>query len=310
MKITDLHEDIAYASQKMDVVNGSLQSSIHLLSRFESAFVLSSIFPFFASLHPSSSKSGSKTETFEHVNIPDATVFMEQINFHMLLEKKGKIKLVRTSDDIDEPGVKLLLAMEGSDILRLPEDIFTLYSMGIRSIGLSWNYDNKFAASYLSTKDYGLTGSGQTLVSFCKDLGVAVDLSHASMRTIKDVLAMEHGPIFISHGNADAVFHHPRNYPDQIIREVAAEGGIIGVTGIRTTLGFQQDFEAYLNHLKHMGEVAGWDHVAVGSDLLGVDNPVTGLEDISKFGKLEGSLGNRSDDVLWRNGVNFFRKIL
>ncbi len=310
MNFTDLHEDIAYSSQKMDVVDGSGQSSIKLLSKFNSAFILSSIFPFFSSIHPVVNKLDHTNSKFEHVNIPDWNVMMEQINFHILLERAGKVRLVRRKEDLEESGVKLLLAMEGSDVLRLPEDIFLIYSLGIRSVGLCWNYDNKFAASYLSGKDFGLTEFGRQLVSFCKDLGIAVDLSHASRKTIEDVLYTEHGSIFISHGNPDAVFKHARNYSDDIIRAIAHQGGIIGITGIRSTLGFGQDIDTFVKHIEHVGEVAGWDHVAIGSDLLGVDNPVAGLEDVSKFQDLAVRLGSRADGVLWRNGLNFFRKIL
>ena len=310
MNFTDLHEDIAYSSQKIDVIDGLEQSSIKLLSRFDSAFILSSIFPFFPSMRPSETESGSSGGTFDHYNIPDWNVMMEQISFHMLLERARKIKLVRRKEDLDESGIKLLLAMEGTDVLRLPEDIFTIHALGVRSVGLSWNYDNKFAASYLSRKDYGLTGFGRKLVSFCKDLGIAVDLSHASPKTIEDVMSTEHGPVFISHGNPAAVFKHARNYSDDIIKAIAHEGGIIGITGIRSTLGYGQDIDAFLRHIEHVGKVAGWKHVALGSDLLGVDQPVPGLEDVSKFQVLLTMLGSQAEDVLWRNGLNFFKRTL
>ncbi|MFG1460912.1 MAG: membrane dipeptidase [Thermoplasmataceae archaeon] len=310
MNFTDLHEDIAYSSQKVDVVDGSEQSSIKLLSRFDSAFILSSIFPFFTSFSLNENKSDKNSIKFEHRNIPDWNVMTEQINFHILLERARKVTLVRRKEDLDETGIKLLLAMEGADVLRLPEDVFLIHSLGVRSFGLSWNYDNKFAASYLSEKDFGLTGSGRKLVSYCKDLGIAVDLSHASLRTIEDVLSTDHGPIFISHGNPDAVFKHARNYSDDVIKAIAREGGIIGITGIRSTLGFGQNIDAFVKHIEHVGDVAGWEHVAIGSDLLGVDSPVEGLEDVSKFQGLVARLGIRADDVLWRNGLNFFRKIL
>ena len=137
-----------------------------------------------------------------------------------------------------------------------------------------------------------------------------MDLSHASQKTIEDVFNTEHGPIFISHGNPDAVFKHARNYSDDIIRAIAHQDGVIGITGIRSTLGFGQDIDTFVKHIEHVGEVAGWDHVAIGSDLLGVDNPVAGLENVSKFQDLAVRLGSRADDVLWRNGLNFFRRIL
>lgn len=308
--ITDLHEDLAYSSQKLDVVNGQGQSSINMLSHFDSAFVLSSIFPFFPSIHTMEKKNDSENEKIGHVNVPEWNLLLEQINFHILLERSGYIKIVRQKKDLQFHGVKLLLALEGTDALRFPEDVFLLYSLGLRSLGISWNYDNKFGSSYLSKKDYGLTGSGCVLVSYCKELGIALDLSHASKKTIEDVLSLPHGPLFISHGNSDAVFHHPRNYPDSILSSIFAEGGIIGITGIRSTLGFDQDLEAIKHHITYIGETFGWEHVALGSDFLGVDEPVKGFENVLKFKDLRSELKEQDDLVLWKNGLNFFNKVL
>ena len=305
MRITDLHEDLAYASQKYDVVNGRLQSSIAMLEQFDSTLVLSSIFPYFTTL-----RATNGTDSYSHVNLPDRNVLTEQINFHLELEYKQKIKIVREPSDLDRKGVNLALAMEGADTLTVADDIFYLSASGLVSLGIAWNYDNKFAASYLSSRDYGLTGSGVRLVELCREVGVAIDLSHASQKTINDVLQLDHGPVFISHGNSGEVFDHPRNYPDRIVEKIAEQGGVIGVTGIPSTLGGNQDINDIVSHIEHFWEKFGEKSVAIGSDFLGVDNPAKGFESVENFRTLSSLLGNKSESVLWKNGYQFMKAVL
>ncbi len=305
MKICDLHQDIAYSAQKMNVVTGDGQSSVAMLSKFDSAIIISAIFPFFTSMRRGIGGSLEKEPKFEHVNIPDWNVLNDQLLFYSELERSGYTTIVRRKSDLDGNGVKLLLGMEGTDTLRDPEDVFFLYRMGLRSLGLAWNLDSKFAASYLSEKDYGLTGSGRRLVSYCNELGIALDLSHSSRNTILDIMEVNHGPIFISHGNSDSVYHHPRNYTDDILDMVTSKGGIIGITGIRSTLGYGQDMYAMIKHIDYVGDTFGWDHVAVGSDFLGVDTTVSGFESVLKFQDLAKNLGNKSEKVIWKNGHDF-----
>lgn len=305
MRITDLHEDIAYASQRLDVVNGHNQSSIAMLQLFDSAIVLSSIFPYFPAMLESNSP-GSYT----HINIPDRNVMWEQINFHFRLEYASKVRIVRKPTDLEGAGVNLALALEGADALSMPEDIFHLSALGLFSIGLAWNYDNKFCASYLSKKDYGLTSSGEALVGLCRDTGVAIDMAHASQKTIEQVLELDHGPVFISHGNSAKIFDHPRNYPDRIIEKVVEQGGIIGVTGIPSTLGGKKDIDALAEHIDYMWETFGQDSVAIGSDFLGVDTTATGFESVENFKELDSILGYKAEQVLWKNGYRFIKSVL
>src|SRR5207247_7592925 len=100
-----------------------------------------------------------------------------------------------------------------------PEDLRIFYTLGVRSIGLTWNYDNKYASSCLSRKDYGLTGEGEALVKMANRIGVMVDLSHAGQRTCRDVLEFSETPTFVSHAEDYSEQKHHRHAPAEMIKE-------------------------------------------------------------------------------------------
>ena len=74
--------------------------------------------------------------------------------------------------------------------------------MGLRSLGLTWNFDTKYSATCMSKKDYGLTGEGGDLIERCNELGIVVDLAHASRLTHLEVCATSRLPVINSHSNS------------------------------------------------------------------------------------------------------------
>jgi len=180
--------------------------------------------------------------------------------------------------------------IEGCEALGEPEDLRVFFNLGVRSIGLTWNYDNKYAASCLSAKDYGLTGEGEALVSYANKLGVMVDLSHASPKTSTDTLHYSESPPFFSHSNPTAIQRNKRNITDASIRKAGKRGGIVGLTFIRSCIGAPFTPERLAKHAKHLFEVGGESLPALGTDLLGMGSTPVGLENISKVGTLRKAL--------------------
>jgi membrane dipeptidase len=194
--------------------------------------------------------------------------------------------------------VRTFFAFEGSGPLAAdPESLGLWASRGLRIVGLVHTYANELASSSgdAPPKEFGLTELGQRFVRRAFALGLVVDVSHASDRAVSDVLSLAgevHGVVVATHSNARALADHPRNLTDEQLRGIAATGGVVGVNfhgpflvrGRRVKLG---DVVAQLAHLR---DVAGIDHVAIGSDFEGDIRPPTELADASRFPRLAEAL--------------------
>lgn len=311
IKFIDLHEDLAFSSQSTNVVKGSKQSSIEALKKFDDPVVFSVLFPHIGVWNDHNYPPASqKTDGPTRMTAPLFQVLIEQIKFYRYLERAGYAKIVRRKDDLDHKGLKLLMALEGTDALTDPYDSYILKDLGVGSIGLTWNYDTKFAASCMSKKDYGVTGYGEELIKLCNELGMAIDLGHASKNTIIEASQFSKLPVIVSHTNPKAKTEHVRNIDDETIEAVVKNGGIVGVTAIISTIGKDPDIKNLVENIAYIGDSFGWDCVAIGSDFLGTDKTPAGFESIENMKDLSELLAEHSEQVLWGNAYRVLRKIL
>src|SRR5262249_15150881 len=115
------------------------------------------------------------------------------------------VRAVRTAADLDRLGdrIGLLLALEGCEPFGYEVELAdTFFELGVRMASLTWNRRNPFADGAAETGDGGLSSLGRRLVTRLAELGVMIDLAHASERTFFDVL--EQAPeatVLVSHGN-------------------------------------------------------------------------------------------------------------
>jgi membrane dipeptidase len=308
MKLVDLHQDFAYASQFVDVVSSSSQSNIKVLSRFN-CLIFSSIFPHLKVLNERVELLSKGYGKPMYSTAPSFEVLKEQVKFYYYLERKGYIKIIRGLNDLSAEGVKFLISLEGADTLIDPYDLYLLNNLDVRSIALSWNYDNKYAASCMSKKDYGLTGDGEELVKISNKLNLIIDLSHASKRTVMDVCNTSKKPVIASHSNVRKLKDHVRNLDDDEIEAITKTGGIIGVTAITNTLK-DKNIKSIAENINYIGNSFGWRCVALGTDFLGIDEVPEGFENIEKVEELIKYIDGNPEDVIWRNAEELIRKFL
>ncbi|HLH85619.1 MAG TPA: membrane dipeptidase [Thermoplasmataceae archaeon] len=299
----DMHEDFAFSAQKNDVVSSSQQSSLNALREFEECLVFGSIFPHIGTINERSEYLTKMYGSYTGSTAVSVDVMLEQFKLYDYFSRRHDVRIVKNAQDLLKGGVKFLLSLEGTDVLRDPYDVFLLNDLGLRCIGLTWNYDTKFAASCMSKKDYGLTGFGSEVIDIANSLGIIVDLAHASRQTILDVCSVSSRPVLVSHGNARGLQDHPRNIDDACLDAVASTNGVVGVTAIVQTLGGSKDINRLVEHAKYIASSVGWEHVGLGTDFLGISEVPSGFENIGRMQALSSLLEENSEMVMWSNPI-------
>ena len=148
------------------------------------------------------------------------------------------------------------------------DNVDVFYGLGVRSSQITYNFQNWAGAGCNEINDSGLTTFGHELVERMNERGMLIDLSHAGMKTMADTIAASKEPVIVSHSCCKALFEHNRNTTDENIRAIAENGGLFGVTQMRPFMTHQIDdaVHYYYQHIEHAINVAGIDHVCIGSD--------------------------------------------
>jgi len=139
-------------------------------------------------------------------------------------------------------------------------------------VSLTWNYENEFAGG-IDTPTQGLTDRGRRLVRRFAELGVVLDLAHASERTWRDVLD-EGVPFSVTHAGCRAVCDHPRNLGNWQLEALAERGGVLGMMGLAFVVDPQgPTLSRWLDHFDHAVAVMGVEHVGLGADFVDQAGP-------------------------------------
>lgn len=152
----------------------------------------------------------------------------------------------------------------GDEASRLLE----LKQLGVRIVQLTYNARNLLGDGCLERTNAGLSKFGIEVVERMNALSLLVDVSHTGEATMLDAIESSKRPIAITHAGCKAVYDHPRNKSDLVLRKLADKGGMIGIFQINPYLGAAErnTLDTYLDHIDHAVRVAGIDHVAIGSD--------------------------------------------
>ena len=190
---------------------------------------------------------------------------------HWLRARPDEYLLIDTADDIDRAHTSGRLAVgfdiEGANAVADQLSLVSLYhELGVRWMLLAYNNNNR-AGGGCQDADTGLTAFGRELVAEMERVGMQVCCSHTGHRTVRDVFAVATRPVIFSHSNPSAVHAHPRNIPDDLIRACAATGGVVGINGIGSFLGQNDNTnETFAHHVDHVAQLVGPQHVALGLD--------------------------------------------
>ena len=230
----------------------------------------------------------------------------------------GAVRVARSTAEL-EGAFALVLHLEGAE--AIDPDLVALdawYAAGLRSVGLVWGRDNAFAHGvpfrFPSSPDIGpgLTDAGRALVRRCAQLGVVVDVSHLNAAGFADVARIGAAPIVASHSACHALCATSRNLTDDQLREIARSEGIVGIVFATRFVRAdgREDPETPLStivaHVRHAIEVAGLDHVGLGSDFDGAGMP-SELADVAAFPRLlaalrdDGLSAAEVDQIAWGN---------
>jgi len=149
-----------------------------------------------------------------------------------------------------------------------PERVATFRRLGVRIMQLTYNNRSIFGDGCLEPGNAGLSKAGIAAVKNMNELGVALDLSHSGYRTTSDGITQSAKPVLITHSGCAAVYPHPRNKPDDILKELADRGGYFGVYLMPYVVASPTipTREHVLDHVVHAINVCGTDHVGIGSD--------------------------------------------
>ncbi|NMD69702.1 membrane dipeptidase [Bacillus sp. DNRA2] len=212
-------------------------------------------------------------------------VVLEQIDYFYqeVLEKNPDMKHIKKWSDFYKlkPGqIGAMLTLEGVDAIA--DDLTKLrilYQLGVKSVGLTWNYANLAADGALEGRGGGLTLFGKEVVKQNNQHQVLTDVSHLSERGFWDVMELAQYPI-ASHSNAKAICHHPRNLTDEQAKAMFNAGGTVHVVYYPPFI--KKDGTAQLadliKHIDHFCALGGVKHIGLGSDFDGINLFVENLE--------------------------------
>jgi membrane dipeptidase len=256
-------------------------------------------------------KIGSERATAQALRMLDA--FYQEVEAN-----PGSLTPATAAADVErakrENKVAGILSLEGAEPLAGDLRLLrTFYRLGVRNIGLTWNYRNQAADGVGVNQPHGLTDFGRDLLREMNRLGVMVDIAHLAPAGVADVLALSAQPVISSHSGACALRSHRRNLTDEQLEGIARSGGVVGVTFVPTFLSASAEkahISQALDHIDYIARAVGVDYVGLGSDFDGYKGLTHGLEDVTCLPQITAGLlerGYAPPEVRKILGGNFLR---
>jgi membrane dipeptidase len=293
---------------------------------------------------------------------PGVQTTLEQIDIvhRMVAQHSDRLEMASTAADIrriEQSGkTASLIGVEGGhQIGNSPAVLRQYYALGVRYMTLSHSLNNDFADSATDDPVHGgLTPFGKAIVHEMNRLGMLVDISHVSADVMRQAIGLSKAPVIFSHSSTRALMDHPRNVPDDVLRLLPANGGVVMVnffpgflsTDYRARSAARDAEVARLknlypgqpdrrkaaqeawdsahpvppvpvslvaDHVQHVRDIAGIDHVGIGSDYDGIDGTAPdGMPGVESYPVLFAELARRGwsdSDLAKLAGGNLLRAL-
>ncbi len=239
----------------------------------------------------------------------------------------------------------LLTIEEGGVTKGSISHLRNFYRLGVRMLTLTWNYENEIGYPSLNrskakrtrTNLKGLTDFGIEFIREMEKLGMIIDVSHLSDDGVRDILKYTEAPFVASHSNARSICNHPRNLPDELIKQMADRGCVIGINFYPPFLEDEESIgevsrykipnvkpsedinrgtiSSIIRHIKHIINIGGADCVGLGSDFDGISGHEE-LKDASYLPKLVLALEESGmsqeviEKIFYKNVMNLYEEVL
>jgi hypothetical protein len=190
-----------------------------------------------------------------------------------------------------------LIGMEGTHLLGNSLGALRIFAqLGVRYLTLTHTCHSAFASSagpgtpidQVHEGD-GLSALGEELIKELNRVGILVDLSHTTVATMRQAIALSEAPVVWTHAGARALWDHPRNVPDDILKLIGdgpgQKDGVIQSIFFPTFIGPYPGANVthVADHIEHIASKVGRNRVGIASDFDGMYLTVDGLEDATKY---------------------------
>ncbi|TFF95700.1 diguanylate cyclase, partial [Candidatus Thorarchaeota archaeon] len=159
-----------------------------------------------------------------------------------------------------------------SSIENEVDRIDILYGLGVRLMGICYSESNMLGTGLNELRDGGLTDFGHDCVVRMNKLGMLIDVSHTSDQTALDAMESSKKPIIVSHAGARALLPIKRLFPDEVLKTLAENDGLIGVEAAPGYTATEEDpipsIDTYMAHIEYCIDLMGIDYVGCGPDTL------------------------------------------
>ncbi|NOV03088.1 dipeptidase [Paenibacillus planticolens] len=186
--------------------------------------------------------------------------------------------------------VGAILTLEGVDALAGNlTHLRILYHLGVRSIGLTWNYANWAADGVMEPRKGGFTRKGKLMLREFETMGIIADVSHLSQAAFWELVEIYQKPFIASHSNAQKICPHPRNLSDDQVKAIIQCQGLMGITFVPyfvESVNPVVPIQSLLNHIDHVCSLGGERHIGFGSDFDGIEQWVKGLRHAGQYENL------------------------
>jgi microsomal dipeptidase-like Zn-dependent dipeptidase len=188
---------------------------------------------------------------------------------------QGELTIVRSKQDMaifigrresGESAIAALYLIEGAHPLEGDlENLDRLFDQGLRIVGLTHFFDNELGGSLHGISGEGLSEFGRSVVQRANELGVIIDVAHASPRMVADVLQLSNSPVILSHGGLKGNCESARNLDDTLMQDIAIKGGLLGI-GYWDAAVCDVSPAGVVRAIRYAIDLMGVSHVALGSD--------------------------------------------